>query len=99
MRNNKSIAPELNVPELRSAILGYARDGRPNQFHYVSNNHDYSLCAGLFPATNDNTSLVTISQRSINSVIPFHYNGALNYDAAVFDGRGRRFYARALMQF
>jgi hypothetical protein len=35
---------------------------------------------------------------AFNSTIPFHYNGALNYDAAVFDGRGRRFYARALMQ-
>jgi hypothetical protein len=36
---------------------------------------------------------------AFNSTIPFHYNGSLNYDAAVFDGRGRRFYARALMQF
>ena len=25
--------------------------------------------------------------------------GALNYDASVFDGRGRRLYARALLQF
>jgi hypothetical protein len=36
---------------------------------------------------------------AFNATLPFHYNGALNYDAAVFDGRGRRFYARALMQF
>jgi len=36
---------------------------------------------------------------AFNATLPFHYNGALNYDASVFDGRGRRLYARALMQF
>jgi len=36
---------------------------------------------------------------AFNATLPFHYNGAQNYDAVVFDGRGRRIYARALMQF
>jgi hypothetical protein len=36
---------------------------------------------------------------AFNAVLPFHYSGALNYDAYQFDGRGRRLYARVLMQF
>ncbi len=37
---------------------------------------------------------------AFNATLPFHYtNTAQNYDAAVFDGRGRRLYARALFQF
>ena len=31
--------------------------------------------------------------------LPYYEEGALNYDAQVFDGRGRRFYLRALWQF
>ncbi|MDT8427774.1 MAG: TonB-dependent receptor [Pseudomonadales bacterium] len=31
--------------------------------------------------------------------LPFRENSALNFDSTVFDGRGRRFYARALWQF
>jgi outer membrane receptor protein involved in Fe transport len=36
---------------------------------------------------------------AFNAELPFHYNGSLNYDAYQFDGRGRRLYARVLMQF
>lgn len=36
---------------------------------------------------------------AFNAELPFRYQGALNYDASVFDGRGRRLYARALLQF
>ncbi len=36
---------------------------------------------------------------AFNATLPFRYSGALNYDATVFDGRGRRVYARALLQF
>jgi iron complex outermembrane recepter protein len=36
---------------------------------------------------------------AFNATLPYRYAGALNYDASVFDGRGRRFYARALLQF
>lgn len=36
---------------------------------------------------------------AFNATLPFRYAGILNYDASVFDGRGRRLYARALLQF
>ncbi len=45
MQNNKSIAPELNLPGLPNAILGYGSDGKPNRYHYVSNNYECSMCA------------------------------------------------------
>lgn len=35
---------------------------------------------------------------AFNASLPFLYSGPLNYDAAVFDGRGRRFYGRVLMR-
>lgn len=46
------------------------------------------------------TTLFTVGAHdAFNAELPFHYNGALNYDAYQFDGRGRRLYARVLMQF
>lgn len=36
---------------------------------------------------------------AFNADLPYYEEGALNYDAQVFDGRGRRFYARMLWQF
>ena len=46
------------------------------------------------------TSVFTVGMLdAFNAELPFHYNGSLNYDAAAFDGRGRRVYARALLQF
>lgn len=46
------------------------------------------------------TSVFTVGMLdAFNAELPFHYNGSLNYDAAAFDGRGRRLYARALLQF
>lgn len=42
-QNTKSIAPEMNQPGL-NAILGYDAQGRPNQYHYVSNNFECSMC-------------------------------------------------------
>jgi iron complex outermembrane recepter protein len=35
---------------------------------------------------------------AFNATIPYRESGAINYDASVFDGRGRRLYARVLMQ-
>jgi iron complex outermembrane receptor protein len=46
------------------------------------------------------TSIFTVGMHdAFNATLPFRYAGALNYDATVFDGRGRRLYARALLQF
>jgi len=46
------------------------------------------------------TTLLTVGAHdAFNAELPFHYSGALNYDAYQFDGRGRRLYARVLMQF
>ena len=46
------------------------------------------------------TSIFTIGALdAFNATLPYRYAGALNYDASVFDGRGRRLYARALLQF
>jgi len=36
---------------------------------------------------------------AFNATVPFRYDGFLDYDASVFDARGRRLYARALLQF
>ncbi|MBU2099329.1 MAG: hypothetical protein KKD00_11245, partial [Gammaproteobacteria bacterium] len=35
---------------------------------------------------------------AFNADIPYRESGAINYDAGVFDGRGRRLYARVLLQ-
>ena len=35
---------------------------------------------------------------AFNASIPYRESGAINYDAGVFDGRGRRLYARVLLQ-
>ena len=35
---------------------------------------------------------------AFNATIPYREAGGINYDAAVFDGRGRRVYARVLLQ-
>jgi iron complex outermembrane receptor protein len=45
------------------------------------------------------TSFTVGALDAFNAELPFHYSGALNYDAYQFDGRGRRVYARVLMQF
>jgi len=44
MQNNKSNAPSINLPGLPNAILGYDSNGVPNDFHYVSNNYECSMC-------------------------------------------------------
>ena len=50
--------------------------------------------------SNLGTSIFTVGALdAFNASLPFRYAGALNYDASVFDGRGRRLYARALLQF
>ncbi len=36
---------------------------------------------------------------ALDADIPYRETGSLNYDASVFDGRGRRLYVRALWQF
>ncbi|MFM1897717.1 MAG: hypothetical protein RLZZ385_2791 [Pseudomonadota bacterium] len=36
---------------------------------------------------------------AFNAELPYYEEGSLNYDAGVFDGRGRRWYVRALWQF
>jgi hypothetical protein len=36
---------------------------------------------------------------AFNEELPYRESSGLNYDAGVFDGRGRRFYVRALWQF
>lgn len=49
---------------------------------------------------NMGTTILTVGALdAFNSSLPFHFNGPLNYDAYTFDGRGRRIYARALLQF
>jgi iron complex outermembrane receptor protein len=46
------------------------------------------------------TSVLTVGMLdAFNARLPYREAGAINYDAGVFDGRGRRLYARALLQF
>mgnify|MGYP001068248312 CR=1 FL=1 len=44
-RDTSEIANHLNEPGLQNRILGYDANGVPNEFHYVSNNFECSLCA------------------------------------------------------
>ena len=44
MQTNQSRAPEMNLPGLPQAILGYDGNGVPDEFHYVSNNYECSQC-------------------------------------------------------
>jgi iron complex outermembrane receptor protein len=46
------------------------------------------------------TSVFTVGVLdAFNADLPYREAGSINYDASVFDGRGRRLYARALLQF
>jgi hypothetical protein len=46
------------------------------------------------------TFIFTVRAHDVfNASLPLRCAGTLNYDACVFDGRGRRLYARALLQF
>lgn len=50
---------------------------------------------------NDNlgTTIFTLGALdAFNADLPYRASGAINYDAGVFDGRGRRLYARVLVQ-
>jgi hypothetical protein len=45
------------------------------------------------------TSIFTVGALdAFNADIPYREAGGINYDSGVFDGRGRRLYARVLMQ-
>lgn len=45
------------------------------------------------------TTVVTMGILDVfDAEIPYRETGSLNYDASVFDGRGRRLYVRALFQ-
>ncbi len=44
-QNNKSRAPDLNVPGIPEAILDWGKNGAPNTYHYVSNNFECAFCA------------------------------------------------------
>lgn len=45
------------------------------------------------------TTIVTVGALdAFNADLPYRESGAINYDAGVFDGRGRRLYLRVLMQ-
>ncbi|MGB4248896.1 MAG: hypothetical protein WBJ75_14370, partial [Pseudohongiellaceae bacterium] len=45
------------------------------------------------------TTVFTIGALDLfNADLPYREGGSINYDAGVFDGRGRRIYARVLMQ-
>lgn len=44
-RNTLSRSNHLNEPGLTDRILGYDANGVPNEFHYVSNNFECSLCS------------------------------------------------------
>lgn len=57
VRNAKSIANELNVPGLQDRILGYDANGVPNDFHYVSNNFECSLCSFTYDHERTTTAL------------------------------------------
>ncbi|MDX1492113.1 MAG: TonB-dependent receptor [Pseudohongiellaceae bacterium] len=43
-QENKSRAPQINLPGIENAILGYDENGVPNEFHYLSNNLECSYC-------------------------------------------------------
>ncbi|MGM0633168.1 MAG: TonB-dependent receptor domain-containing protein, partial [Pseudomonadota bacterium] len=62
-RNASSIAPTLNQPGLPNAILDYDENGVPNEFHYVSNNFECSLCNFNFDY--DRTTKATFLELSL----------------------------------
>lgn len=62
-RNTLSHASDLNYPGLPAAILGYDSTGVPNEFHYVSNNYECSLCA--FDYDHDRDTKATFLELSL----------------------------------
>ncbi|MEX0902863.1 MAG: TonB-dependent receptor [Pseudohongiellaceae bacterium] len=62
-RNAKSRASLLNIPGLQDRILSYDENGVPNDFHYVSNNFDCSLCA--FNYDHDRTTKAVFTEFSL----------------------------------
>lgn len=68
-----------------------------SSYHSVDLQYNY---VHTWANENLGTTLLTLGALdAFNADLPFHYNGPLNYDAYQFDGRGRRLYARVLMQF
>ncbi len=62
-RNTLSRANHLNEPGLQNRILGYDSNGVPNDFHYVSNNYECSLCS--FNYSHDRTTKAIFGELSL----------------------------------
>lgn len=62
-RNTLSRANHLNEPGLQDRILGYDENGVPNEFHYVSNNFECSLCS--FNYDHDRTTTALFGELSL----------------------------------
>ena len=60
---NKSRAPELNLPGLPNAILGYDNRGVPDEFHYLSNNLECSYC--IFNYANERNVKAVFTELSL----------------------------------
>lgn len=65
---------------------------------YQSVDLQYSYLHSWNNARYGNTVLTLGVLDAFNAVLPYREDGLVNYDASVFDGRGRRLYARVLLQ-
>lgn len=65
-------------------------------YHRVDLQYSYTR---QWPAAGSEATFTLGVLDAFNASLPFLYSGPLNYDAAVFDGRGRRLYGRVLMRF
>lgn len=77
-QNNKSNAPDLNLPGLPNAILGYDTNGVPNEFHYVSNNYECSQC--IFNYDNDRNVRALFTEFSLPLLANVETQLAVRYE-------------------
>ena len=62
-QTNKSRAPEINLPGIPNAILGYDARGVPDEFHYLSNNLECSYC--IFNYANERNVKAVFTELSL----------------------------------
>ncbi|MDP2139364.1 MAG: TonB-dependent receptor [Gammaproteobacteria bacterium] len=78
MQNNASRAPAINLPGIPNAILGYDSAGRPDVFHYVSNNLECSFC--IFNYDNDRNVKAVFTELSLPLVQNVETQFALRWE-------------------
>ncbi len=78
-QTNKSRAPEINLPGIPNAILGYDARGVPDEFHYLSNNLECSYC--IFNYANERNVKALFTELSLPLLTDVETQVALRWES------------------